>query len=175
MQVFEDWLKDFDKKNLSKENRSYLPLASILAMLPLKDEFHLEDKKSDAFLAAYKSVSGDYKNLRTVSSGAEGDPTWDIVRNTELKKLLSEFDDSSAELWDEDLPTKEHMKLILWAYSPEASRIKKNIAKIEEKLGDKKPSEGKKEAVKRKSDGDSSSSSNSSSDDESPKKKSKKN
>lgn len=190
MSTFEEWLKNFEKHNLSKENRSYLPLSTITTMFTLKDKYDIEDKKAESFLEAYKSVKGDYKNLRTVSSGKNNEPSWDIVRNAELKKLLKEVDEKSPELWDDELPTKSHFELILWAYSPDASRIKKNISKIEEKLGknkdddddddidmkaddksenEKNEEEEEKRTTKRKSDDSSSS------DEESPAKKKKRN
>lgn len=176
LKIFDEWLKDFDKKNLSKENRSYLQLPIINVLLPLKNKYEVDDKKCVSFLEAYKSVKGDYKNLRTVISG-DNEPTWDIIRNVELKKLIEEIDEKSLELWnDDDLPTKIHLQLILWAYSPEANRLKKNLAKIEEKLGKNSDVEmksdeedKKKTATKRKS----SESDDSSNDDESPSKKSK--
>ncbi|KAK9745913.1 hypothetical protein QE152_g6543 [Popillia japonica] len=180
MKVFEDFVKDFEKNNKSKENRAYLPLASIEALLPLK-------------------VKGEYKNLRTVSSG-DNEPTWDIVRNSALRKLMKTIDDEDPELWNDDLPSKEHMELILWGYSPEASKIKKNQSKFEEKLGkdseklgkadeeeeedkmddeddddekdDVKEKSDKNSSLKRKSESDGSGSSDSDSE-ESPKKKSK--
>ncbi|XP_076268682.1 uracil-DNA degrading factor [Rhynchophorus ferrugineus] len=190
MKIFEDWLKDFEFKNLSKENRAYLPLASVEALLPLKEKYGFKDDLSERFLKAYKDkAKGDYKNLRTVSSG-EDKPTWDIVRNQEIKKIWKGFEESKPDLWnDDDLPTEDHLKLIVWAYSPDASKIKKNLSSYEEKLGSLKLSSDNekgsdeeeeatkksddKKASKRKSEG-SSSSSASDSDEESPKKKSKK-
>ncbi|XP_018574572.1 uncharacterized protein LOC108913501 [Anoplophora glabripennis] len=197
MAVFEEWLRNFELNNLSKENRAYLPLISIEALLPLKERFDIEDKKVDSFLEAYKKANADYKNLRTVASG-EDEPTWDIVRNTELKKLLKQLEENKPELWKDDLPTKEHMEIILWAYSPDASKIKKNVSLYEEKLGTGKKSdsdiemvgeeengkEGKKRKEERKhsdeKDEDSKEkrsskrkSSSDSTDDESPKKKNK--
>lgn len=182
VQIFEEWLKKFEKLNLSKENRSYLPLATVELLLPLKKQYKIEDTQADSFLDAYRSVKGDYKNLRTVASG-ENEPTWDIVRNTELRKLLTNIEENDPDLWKDDLPTKEHVELILWAYSPDASKIKKSLSKLEEKLGkskedssenetkDEDSPKNKKRSSKRKSD--SSSGSESSSADESPKKKKK--
>lgn len=180
MAVFEDFVKDFEKNNRSKENRGYLPLDAILALLPLKSQYKIQDKKAEAFLAAYKSVKGEYKNLRTVSSGGD-QLTWDIVRNSVLKDLVKKLDDENPDLWKDELPTKEHMEVILWGYSPEASKIKKNIAKFEDKLGSKPDSseddEDDDEEMEEEKHGkrsDKRKSSESSSDDESPKKKSKK-
>lgn len=175
---------------MSKENRAYLPFATVKTLLPLKKQYKIEDAQSSAFYEAYKSVGGDYKNLRTVASG-DNQPTWDIVRNKVLRKLLKKLDEDKPDLWKDDLPTKEHVELIIWAYSPDASKIKKNLSKLEEKLSSKTDGEeenGKKEgssapgkkASKRKSEGSSNDSSKSSSggssgssDEESPKKKRK--
>lgn len=191
MAVFDEWLRNFELNNLSKENRAYLPLASIEALLPLKGKYGIEDKRLDDFLEAYKKANADYKNLRTVSSG-EDQPTWDIVRNSELKKLLKQLEENRPELWKDDLPTKEHMEIILWAYSPDASKIKKNISVYEEKLGTGKKSdvemdseeeeketkkkEDKKEDNEEKKDdkrGSKRKSSGESSEEDTPKKKSK--
>lgn len=188
--VFEDFLRNFELNNLGRENRAYLPLASIEALLPLKDKFEIKNSQIDDFLNAYKKTAkGEYKNLRTISSG-EDQPTWDIVRNTELKKLLKGIEENRSDLWKGDLPTKEHMEIILWAYSPDASKIKKNVSVYEEKLGSGNKSEEEEEdeededmdseeedeqeekykkekkAGKRKSSGDSS-------EEDTPKKKSK--
>ncbi|XP_057668781.1 spliceosome-associated protein CWC27 homolog [Diorhabda carinulata] len=191
VKVFEDFLRDFEINNLSKENRAYLPVASTEVFLPLKEKYGIEDEQIDGFLDAYsKKAKGDYKNLRTISSGDEK-PTWDIVRNAELKKLLKAMEESRPDLWEDDLPTKEHLELILWAYSPDASKIKKNLDTYASKLGtskkvdsendeemndddDDKEEEEEKESekkpeknTKRKSSGDTK--------DESPEKKQKKN
>ncbi|CAG9764224.1 unnamed protein product [Ceutorhynchus assimilis] len=181
MKIFDDWLKNFEFKNLSKENKAYLPLASVEVFLPLKQKYGIKNDLAEKFLKAYKEkAKGEYKSLRTVSSG-EDEPTWDIVRNKELKEIWKKFEESQPDFWtSDDLPTKEHLQLILWAYSPEATKIKKNISSFEEKLGsksknNKEDTEHKeKKSNKRKSKGSSSSSSSGSSDEESPKKKNKK-
>lgn len=177
MKIFGDFLEEYDKTGKAKENRSYLPLATVQTFLPLKKKYEIEDKDADDFLKAYKSVKGEYKNLRTVKSN---DKSWDIIRNSSLKAVEKRNDNDDLNLWDDDdLPTKEHMEMIVWAYSPDASKIKKNLSKIADKLGkqeeddsseDEEMSENGKEkkTSKRKSEDSSSAS-----DEESPKKKSK--
>lgn len=158
MTVFDEWLNNFEKEGLSKENRPYLPLKTIQVLLPLKKQFKIANPKVEEFYKAYTKANGEYKNLRTVSSG-ENQPTWDIVRNSELSKLIKKVDEKKPDLWKNDLPTKEHIELILWAYSPDASKFKKNLDKIEEKLGGKNDEESneseesgdEKKASKRKS------------------------
>jgi len=186
LDVFEDWLKTFEKMDLGKDNRPYLPLNAVNLLSKLKEKYGVEDKKAESFIEAYSSVGGDYKHLRTMAS-AEGEPTWDIIRNAALKKLMKTIDDEKPDLWEDELPTKDHLKLILWAYSPDASKIKKGLPKLEEKLGKKtngdekskrkdSDSEEEEEEEERRDRGSKrrSSSSSSASDDESPKKKSKK-
>ncbi|CAH1176640.1 unnamed protein product [Phaedon cochleariae] len=188
--TFDEWLRKFELNNLSKENRPYLPIACIDALLPLRNRYDIESKQIDSFLNAYRNqAKGEYKNLRTISSGND-EPTWDIIRNAELKKLLKEVSENDSEMWEEDLPSKKHMEIILWAYSPDASKIKKNISTYEEKLGKTKSTESKEMDVderneekcgKRKSNEEKkprerkrkSSNDSSSQDEESPKKKSK--
>lgn len=132
LDVFEKWLKDFEKLHIP--NWSYLPLATVESFLVLKNHFGFKDEKLSKFLEAYKSNDGDYKKLRTVSSGDEK-LTWDIARNNELRDLMKVVDDDSPDMWDDnDLPTKVHAQLILWAYSPDASRIKKNLSNFQDKL-----------------------------------------
>lgn len=151
MSFFEKWLKDFDKLHIP--NWSYLPWATVEIFSVLKSHYKIEDKKLQPFWDAYKSVDGEYKRLRTVASGDEK-PTWDIVRNNELRELIKIVDDEDPEMWDQEIPTEIHAKLILWGYSPEASKIKKNLSSFQEKLV--KLAGGKKEdkkAGKRKSGG----------------------
>lgn len=167
MKIFDDWLSNFEKHNLSKENKSYLPLETIKVLLPLVNKYKIDDKNATKFIDAYeKDAKGEYKNLRTISSG-DDKPTWDIVRNSELKKLMKKVTENDVNLWKDELPSKEHVELIIWGYSPEASKIKKNLEKYKELLGKKEESS---EKSKRRNE-----SSESSSEDESPKKKSKEN
>lgn len=186
MDVFEKWLKGFEKSDLSRQNRSYLPLSTIELLVPLKKQHKVENDKAEAFVKAYKSVGGDYKQLRTVAS-AENEPTWDIVRNAALKKMIEKVDEEDPDMWDGDLPTAAHLELILWGYSPEASKLKKQIPKIEGNLGKNAKSCGTEDATdnkgsnKRKSAGSGSSSASDNEDEdddeeeeESPKKKSRK-
>lgn len=177
MEVFDKWLQNFEKMNLGKENRAYLPLPTIKMLSSLFKKYDVQDKLAKEFLDAYKKVGGEYKHLRTVSSG-ENEPTWDIVRNSQLKDLLKDIEENKPDMWDDGLPTEEHLRLIAWAYSPEASQIKKNLSKIEEKLnGDDSMEDGsseEEETPKKNSSKRKSSSGSDSSEEDTPKKKSKK-
>lgn len=160
MSTFEKFLKDFEKNGLSKDNRAYIPFDTIKILEPLFTKYNVSTKKSKAFMKAYESAK-EYKSLRTVESDEKG-VTWDIIRNKELKEIWKANID--ADMWtDDDIPTKDHMEMIMWGFSPEASKIKKNLDTLKEKLG----GGDKKSVSKRKPESSDSSS------DESPSKKKK--
>ncbi|XP_049884306.1 myb-like protein X [Pectinophora gossypiella] len=152
-EVLEKFLDDFDSNHMMKQNNAYLSLGFARTALKLADSVTDQQK---AFIAAYASVNGEYKRLRTVVE-KDGGKSWDIVRNAALKDLKEKYAD--AKLFDKDEPTKEHLEMILWAYSPEAAKVKKVLSETKEEK-----EEDKKESRKRKS---------STSDRESPSKKQK--
>ncbi|XP_045489006.1 uncharacterized protein LOC110996169 isoform X1 [Pieris rapae] len=121
--IYEKFLDDFETQHLSKQNNPYLPLGIVRTCLRLAGDNITEQQKS--FIDAYASVNGEYKRLRTVLEKDDG-KSWDIVRNAALKDLKEKYVD--AKLYNEkDEPTKEHLELLLWAYSPDAARVKKVI------------------------------------------------
>ncbi|XP_030038578.2 uncharacterized protein LOC115453981 [Manduca sexta] len=126
--IFEKFLDDFDSMHLSKQNNLYLSLGIVRTAEKMAGEDVTEHQK--AFIAAYSSVNGEYKRLRTVQE-TEGGKTWDIVRNVALKELKEKHQD--AKLFNEkDEPTKEHLEMLLWAYSPEPARVKKTVPELKE-------------------------------------------
>lgn len=129
--------------------------------LPWKTHLKIEKDVCDKFLNAYKSCDGDYKKLRSVIY-EDDKVSWDIVRNKHLKELLQRVDDEGLEMWnDDELPSEVHTELILWAYSPEASRIKKQLSVLEKNLAcykDDSDNERSDKKLKRKHDENSNSS-----------------
>lgn len=133
--IFEKFLDDFDSMHLSKQNNPYISLGIVRTAVKLAGDDITEHQ--NAFIAAYSSVNGEYKRLRTVPE-KEGGKTWDIVRNVALKELKEKH--AEAKLFNsKDEPTKEHLEMLLWAYSPEAARVKKTVPETkEDKDGEKK-------------------------------------
>ncbi|XP_052748137.1 uncharacterized protein LOC128200067 [Galleria mellonella] len=130
--IFEKFLDDFDTLHLSKQNNPYLSLGIVRTALKSAGDSVTQQQRS--FIAAYSSVNGEYKRLRTVQDTESG-KTWDIVRNTALKDLKEKY--AEAKLFNEkDEPTKEHLELLLWAYSPEAARVKKVVPETKEEKQD---------------------------------------
>ncbi|VVC99042.1 unnamed protein product [Leptidea sinapis] len=129
MSLFEKFLDDFDTLHMSKQNNPYLPLGIVRTCLELAGGTVTDQQRS--FIAAYSSVGGQYKRLRTVAEKEDG-KTWDIVRNQALKELKEKHADVKL-FNDKEEPTNEHLEMLLWAYSPEAARVKKLIPETEDK------------------------------------------
>ncbi|KPJ05387.1 hypothetical protein RR46_01332 [Papilio xuthus] len=160
MSLFDKFLDDFDTMHLSKQNNPYISLGIVRTCIAKADGLLTEQQKS--FIEAYSSVNGEYKRLRTVAE-KEGGKTWDIVRNIALKELKEKYAD--VKLFDEkDEPTKEHLEMLLWAYSPEQARVKKTIQETKEESESDSKSEEESNSRKRRS---------SARDEESPSKKKK--
>lgn len=128
MAIFEKFLDDFESLHLSRQNNAYLALGLVRTAARRAGDNVTPLQKS--FIAAYSSVSGEYKRLRNVRADGE-DTTWDIVRNRELKTLKEKH--AEAKLFnDKDEPTAEHLQMLLWAYSPEPARVKKYLPETKE-------------------------------------------
>ncbi|XP_077284179.1 uracil-DNA degrading factor isoform X2 [Arctopsyche grandis] len=177
VEVFEKFLDNFEKLNLSKANMTYLPLSVIESCMCLVEHYDMNLSKEKSFFEVYKSVEGQYKKLRT-QEDTETQLSWDIIRNKELKSLKKKLGD--VDLFEDDgNPTKDHLKMILWAYSPQEQRMKK--IKIippngDIEMKDENSSNGNKQKDDRKSGNNKKrkhSSSGSSNDDDSPTKKAK--
>ncbi|CAG4970185.1 unnamed protein product [Colias eurytheme] len=131
--IFEKFLDDFDTMHLSKQNNPYVSLGVVRTCVEMAGDSVSEQQK--AFIAAYTSVNGEYKRLRTVLEKEDG-KSWDIVRNSNLKELKEKH--AEAKLFNEkDEPTPEHLEMLLWAYSPELARVKKLIPETKESKDDK--------------------------------------
>lgn len=132
--IFEKFLDDFESMHLSKQNNPYLSAGIARTALQLAPD-GLATQQQKSFIAAYSSVNGEYKRLRTVAE-TEGGKTWDIVRNAALKPLKEKYAD--VKLFNEkDEPTKEHLELLLWAFSPEAARVKKLVPETKDERDQK--------------------------------------
>jgi hypothetical protein len=67
--------------------------------------------------------------------------TWDVHRNKNLKPLVDRIksDDAPPLYRTEEkvkgLPTKEHVELVMWGYSPEVTKLKKSIPLLKDLNG----------------------------------------
>lgn len=96
---------------------------------------------SDVFSRAYKGEKGDYKGLRAVKTPC-GSTTWDIERNKRLKEIVGRIKEEHVQWYETDvgnfrgLPTKEHVRCIALAYSPDPAKLKKLATQAREKFGE---------------------------------------
>lgn len=71
-----------------------------------------------------------------------GDVTWDIERNRRLKEIIGKIKNEHIQWYETDagdlrgLPTKEHARCIVFAYSPDPAKLKKLVTQIREKFGE---------------------------------------
>ncbi|KAK2585240.1 hypothetical protein KPH14_009942 [Odynerus spinipes] len=135
IEVFENWITDYNANGRSKDNFNYLPIDVMRIFEPLADRYGIEDKE---FLRTYEEVGGDYKKLRTVQV-PKSDLTWDRKRNKFLRPLVDRIKEEDISWFESDgdlqgLPTKEHTECIMWGYSPDPAKLKKLESVVKTKL-----------------------------------------
>lgn len=139
IETFEEWIADYKKNGRSKENFSYLPLETVVGYKPLAEHHGIEEF---GFLLAFKEVDGDLKRLRNKKVLDES-ITWDVYRNRNLKFINMSINENYLPMYETDgelrgLPTKEHVQLILWGFSPEQTKVKKAMSLVKEKIDNEK-------------------------------------
>lgn len=135
IEVFENWITNYNVNGRAKENFNYLPIDLVRSFKPLAERYKIED---NGFLKAYEEVDGDYKQLRDVQV-PDSDVTWDIERNKALKNLVNRIAEENIQWFETDeelrgLPSKEHTRCIMWAFSHDVAKLKKLLPTLEEKL-----------------------------------------
>ncbi|KDR19248.1 uncharacterized protein LOC110830154 [Zootermopsis nevadensis] len=144
--TFEKWLDDYRSHSRAKENLTYLPLDVVQAFKPLADRYDIKTEVPGVeanFLKVYLEAEGDLKKLRVlkVNSHDEKSITWDVHRNKNLKPLVERIKGEDApplyraEGKVKGLPSREHVELVMWGYSPEVTKLKKTIPLLKELEG----------------------------------------
>ena len=146
IETFETWLNDYRSHSRAKENLTYLPLDVVEAFQPLADRYGVKTEVPGVeanFLKVYREADGDLKKLRVLKVNPEEEKsiTWDVHRNKQLKPLVERIkgDDTPPLYRTEEkvrgLPTKEHVELVMWGYSPEVTKLKKSIPLLKDLNG----------------------------------------
>lgn len=83
-------------------------------------------------------MDGDYKKLRGVQV-PDSNVTWDVERNKSLQSLVNNIKEKNIQWFETDeelrgLPSKEHTRCIMWAFSHDIAKLKKLLPTLEEKL-----------------------------------------
>ena len=147
MKIFKKWLINFKKnKKYINENIKYpyLKLNLIKKYEKLADYYNVskvcrglvKPKTSEkGFLVVFKEIKGNYKklkNLNVYNNKKKLNINWNDKRDNQvkakynlMKKMKYKFFHNKGNL--KGLPTKLHVNLIMWAYSPYPDILKKNI------------------------------------------------
>ncbi|XP_012061663.1 PREDICTED: uncharacterized protein LOC105624930 [Atta cephalotes] len=135
IEIFENWLTDYNVKGRSKENFNYLTIDIVRAFKPLAERYNIED---NGFFKIYEEVNGDYKKLRSIRF-PESNVTWDVKRNEHLRELVNCIKEKHIQWFDtdvefRDLPTAEHTRCIMWGFSHDVTKLKKLLPTLSKKL-----------------------------------------
>ncbi|XP_011056078.1 PREDICTED: uncharacterized protein LOC105147049 [Acromyrmex echinatior] len=135
IEIFENWITDYNVKGRSKENFNYLTIDIVRAFKSLAERYNIED---NGFLKIYEEVNGDYKKLRSVRF-PESNVTWDVKRNEHLRELVNYIKEKHVQWFDTDvefrgLPTAEHTQCIMWGFSYDVAKLKKLLPTLSKKL-----------------------------------------
>ncbi|XP_076631374.1 uracil-DNA degrading factor [Colletes latitarsis] len=135
VEVLENWMTDYNVNGRAKENLNYLAIDLVRGFKPLADRYGIED---NGFLEAYEDAGGDYKKLRTVQA-RNSNVTWDVERNKKLKSLVERIKENNRPWFETDgelhgLPTEEHTRCIMWAFSHDTGKLKKLLPTLADKF-----------------------------------------
>lgn len=139
VKILEDFLEEFDRDNRGALNNAYLPLDIVTAF---DGDGHSKSSLCIEFLDTYgKKAKGRYEHLRTLYPKNDDSKSWDIIRNAKLNGIKNKIKESKANLFKDDgSPTKEHLELISWAFSPHADKLKTYVEKLHGKSAEKRKS-----------------------------------
>ncbi len=118
MKIFKSWLKSYKKLKEKELDYSFLSLSIIKKYEKLIDEYGINNKYN--FLKIYKKIKSPYK-LQYVLINKNKPSGYDYYsfRNYYIKSKLKKLNKLFYEKGKyKGLPTKNHLKLIMFAYSP---------------------------------------------------------
>ena len=137
--LYKKWLHDYKSKNRKKEMNPYLSLDIVNELEALAEYYDISRKvrgldtstKSDkGFLQVYGEVDGNGKMLRTIpiKSSVPDGITWDKYRNQYLTRRKTMLKNAGYGLYHtsgelKGMPTKLHVNMIMWGYSPDKKKI----------------------------------------------------
>ena len=140
------WLDDYKDRQRGKlETLTYLSPKEMDSLEFLAEYYKISDKarglakptKSDVgFKVMWKSMAkGDKKKLRNMPimvSKPDGN-TWDKHRNNYIKRRISMLGNTKNGLYySNGLPSKLHINMIMWAYSPDKRAVLGSIGKYKD-------------------------------------------
>lgn len=144
LDIYSKWLNNYKKQKLSSRlSKPYLTPKQVSSLEFLAEYYNISRKArgldkpttSDrGFLEVWREVNGDKKRLRNypVKSILPEGQTWDKQRNNFIIRRISMMKNAKDDLYytsgpNEGLPTKLHVNMIMWAYSPDVKNVLSNI------------------------------------------------
>lgn len=139
MILLKEWLDNYKKE----ENYEYLPLDLVNKYEKLAEEYNISrvargldksTKSDEGFLVVYRKANGNGNKLvnKLVKKNKPQSADWNIHRNNFIKARLGQMKKANTKWFHntgiyKDLPTKQHLVLIMNAYSPNKRRLKEII------------------------------------------------
>lgn len=133
MNIYKEWLKDYENKKKKEPKYDFLPLSVVIKYEKIAEEYGVSEvarglkssKKTDeGFLEVYKRVKNPSKlqYILTKKDNYKGQD-YNSFRNTFIKARLGQIKAAKTPLFYSSgkykgLPTKQHIILIMYAYSP---------------------------------------------------------
>jgi hypothetical protein len=148
MDVFEKWLHKYGKKLKCKTMKSngekklpYLPLVLVNSYEKLANYYNVSLKarglekpitSDEGFLVVYRKVKGNGDLMKTIpcKKNKINGVNWDRKRAIQVSGKLKQAKSMKLDFFHKTgklkgLPTKIHVNMIMWAYSPYLSKLKK--------------------------------------------------
>jgi len=109
----------------------YLFLDEIDPVIPAMEARGVSEvaRSGRGFLTAYRRAGGDAERLS---------PTWRAKRDGFVRRHMAQVRKNKERLWEDDperkgkRPTRRHLALIAWAYTPHPTRYFEYLAKLED-------------------------------------------
>lgn len=111
-------------------NPKWLPLDEIEPWIPLMRKWGVSAvaRSTRGFLPAYRRADGDEAEMRRRTPRGRHESWWQR-RNAFVARHMAQVRASGEALWTSDgLPTRRHLALIAWAYSPHRARLRRLLA-----------------------------------------------
>lgn len=111
----------------------WLPLSLVEKFIPLMERYNVSEvargakpsaQTREGFIEAYDAVNGLKSKMRKRETGFS-DQTWDERRHAFVSRHMAQIEKRGEPLYqDNGDPTRHHLSLIAWAYSPDEEGIK---------------------------------------------------
>ena len=105
----------------------YQKINTVNAMIPLIESMNVSAiaRSKRGFLRAYKRLKTPAKMKLTQAPGSL--QSWDQKRTAFVKRQIAQAKSNGESWWVDGFPTRRHLALIAWAYSPTPSRLQKYL------------------------------------------------